>query len=645
MSQEIGPWDVVFLVAVLGIALGAGALFVTDAGSASPDPVPFEDTVSVGLTLEAERGLDDDITLPRAQVFYSQYQYVVGYYGVETFVEAQRQDGHEQRFGYPLEVYVTDYSGAAVTLNEDGYPVAEQSLSWTDAADAWFVVGSEARTPSGETVVSFSDREDATAFADDHGGDVRTWGQTVEGSFDTDDATVVRDRVDDQHRDADALVESTTDRNDRPVSIVVGDDVDTVQEGIDEAPENTTVVVPEGTYEETLEIDRSITLAGDGDARIQGDGNGSVVTVTELHVGIRNLEITGVGPKTSGAEEVPGDTAEDGWDDEFQTYYTGADAAISAHVAAGLSVEDVTIETPSNGIILRESPDTVVRDVTVRGNERWEDGFAGIMAFRSPGVIEASTIVDGRDAIYAYRSEGIVVRDNAIEGSLLGTHLMHTDGALLADNRLDEIVDTGIYVMTGPERNALVGNEISDAETGSYLGGTDTYVAENVFEANDVGLELVATASIYEDNVFAGNRVGVDDRAMLPTNRVVGNDFVGNDDHATAGSGPLRVWTHDGNGNYWQGATTIADGDPPTRSYSPTDTVDGRLHTTDGAATLARAPALDALSGLEESVSGMQTGSITDVAPACEPNNPDLLERTEQAEHARSCDGTLTIEP
>jgi len=146
------------------------------------------------------------------------------------------------------------------------------------------------------------------------------------------------------------------------------------------------------------------------------------VTVTEPRVGIRDLEITGVGPLTSGAEEVPGASiAEDAWDDKFMTYYTGADAAISAHVAAELSVENVSIETPSNGIILRESPDTVVRNATVRGNERWEDGFAGIMAFRSPGVIEETTLVDGRDSIYAYRSEGIVVRENEIAGSLLGS--------------------------------------------------------------------------------------------------------------------------------------------------------------------------------------------------------------------------------
>ncbi|MCU4924994.1 right-handed parallel beta-helix repeat-containing protein [Halobacteria archaeon AArc-dxtr1] len=636
MSRHAVIW-----ILALAVLLGGGALFVADTGASAPEPVPFDETVSVGLTLESELELsdDDDVSLPRTQAFYSQYQYVVGYYGVETFVDEQRQDGHEQRFGYTLAVYVTDYSDTSVALNEDGYPTTDEAVGWTDATDAWFVVGSDARTPSGETVVPFSDRNDAETFAAAHGGEIRTWEETLDEPFETNDAAVVRDRIDEQHQHADTLVESASERADRPVSTVVGDEVDTIQEGIDEAPENTTVVIPDGTYNETLEIDRPITLEGVGEPTIQGDENGSVVTITEPDVAVQNVELTGVGPVIQGAEEVPGESVDD-WDDDFQMYYTGADAAVSAHVADGLLIEDVTVETPSNGIILRDSPDAVVRNVTVQGNENWQDGFAGVMAFRSPGVIESSTFFDGRDSIYPYRSEGIVVRDNTVSGGILGIHLMHTDGALVADNQITDVMNTGLFIMTGPERNAVVGNEISSSDVAANVGGSNSYVAGNTFEANDVGLRMDATGSIYEDNLLAGNQLGADDRALLPTNRVVGNDFVGNDEHATAGAGPLRVWSHDGHGNYWQGATSIVDGDPPSRSYSPTDAVDGRLHTTDGAATLARAPALDALAGLEESVSGMQTGSIVDTAPTCEPNVPELLERTDWEETAWTCDGT-----
>lgn len=630
---------VVLLVAGVVVMLGAGALLIVDVEPASPDPAPFDDTVTVGLTLDEELRLGEDISLPRAQVFYSQYEYVVGYYGVETFIHDQTQEGHDQRVGYPLDIYVTDFTDTGVELDADGYPTTETEPSWIDGTDAWYVVGSDARSPAGETVVPFADRESASAFAADYGGDVLDWESLIETSFDADDAIDVRDRVDDHHREADALVDNRTVADDRPVSVVVGEDVETVQEGIDAAPVNTTVLVPDGVYDERLEIDRPISLAGENEPTIRGDANGSVVTITEPGVSVEGVSVEGVGELATGAESVPGDPIPDDQNEQFLTHYTGGDAAISAHVADGTTIEDVRIETPSNGVILRDSPDSVVRNVTIQGNERSGEGFAGVMAFHSPGVVEETTVRDGRDAIYAYRSPSIAIRDNEIQNPVLGVHIMHTDDTLIADNAIAQASDAALFIMTGPERNAIVGNTLTDSATGADIGGTDSYVADNRLENNDLGLRVGATGSIVEHNVIAGNRLGADDRAMLPTNRVIANDFIANDNHAAAVSGPLRVWTHDGVGNYWEGATTLADGDPPSRSYTPTDPVDTRMHTTDGVPTLARAPAIDALGGFAESVPGMQTGSIVDLAPACDPYNPELLDHGEWENQPHSCTG------
>ena len=64
-------------VAAIAIAVvlagGIAGLFIVDLGSAAPDPVDFDETVSVGLTLEDEMRLEDDddsVVLPRTQVFY-----------------------------------------------------------------------------------------------------------------------------------------------------------------------------------------------------------------------------------------------------------------------------------------------------------------------------------------------------------------------------------------------------------------------------------------------------------------------------------------------------------------------------------------------------------------------------------------------
>lgn len=254
-------------------------------------------------------------------------------------------------------------------------------------------------------------------------------------------------------------------------------------------------------------------------------------------------------------------------------------------------------------------------------------GLAGVLLFQSPTVIEDSTFMGGRNGIYLYRSPETIVRSNTIEGNFLGTHLMYTGDSLIADNDLRGQADTGIVIMTGPERNAVVGNTVRDAADALSPGGSANYVANNIAEGNDLGLRIASTSSIYEHNVIAGNDVGTEASAMLPTNRVVNNDFVGNDVHATAMSGPLRIWSHGGDGNYWQGAAGIANGDQSDMSYSPTDPTDSRLHRTDGTPTLARAPALKALAGLEGSVPGMRTGSIVDRAPSANRTIPTCSPR------------------
>ncbi|WP_254769496.1 NosD domain-containing protein [Salinilacihabitans rarus] len=630
-------------IAVVALLVTSAVPFAVDVGSTSPSPVAFDDTVSVGLALENQVGLDDEVALPRAQVFYSQYEYVVGYYGVETFVDTFQQEGHQQRFGYPLAVYVTDYSGTDVELTDEGYPATDVAVGWTDAERAWFVVGSEATAPGGETVVPFSERADAEAFAETHGGDVLPWTEILGTEFDVDNAAVVRERVEEQAAAADERSAAADALLDRPTSVVVGEDADTVQAAVDAAPPNTTVVVPPGTYEETVVIDESITLAGEN-ATIDGGGTGTVVEVRAERAAVTGLDVVGVGDTNIADEETDAGDEDGDWDESIDRFYGSGDAGVAVESAPGTVIEGVAIETPANGVLLRDSPGTVVRNVSVDGTDSWRDGYMGVLAIRSPGVIEDSTFAGGRDAVYLHRSHGIVVRDNEMTDGRFGVHSMFTSDALLAGNEFREQAQTGIYVMTGPEGNAIVGNTVRETETGIRPGGTDSYVARNVLEGNAVGLRTDASGTIYEHNVLADNEQGMQARSLLPTNRVVGNDFVGNDEHAVAGPGPLRIWTHDGHGNYWQGAvgTPDAEGGVLDRPYAPTDPVDAGLHRVDGTPTLAQAPAVDALAGFRDAVPGMRDGSIVDTGPTCGPNNPDLLATTDAADAAADCTVTPT---
>ncbi|WP_117368294.1 NosD domain-containing protein [Natrarchaeobaculum sulfurireducens] len=626
-------WVALLAVVVVGGALG---LFLFEPGTAEPDPVHFDDTVDTGVVLETEYD-DRDIDIPKAQVFYSQYEYVVGYRGVERFVDATQQPGHDDRFGYPLAVYVSDYSEVEFELTGSGYPVAEGTVGWTDAETATFVVGSEARTPAGETVMAFSDRADAETFAADYGGDVTTWETVLETDFDVDDATAVQGQVDDRHELADEHVANARTLHERPVEVVVGEDADSITEAVDIAPANSTIVVPEGTYEEHVTVDRPVTITGEGTATIEGDGSGTVVYVDDERAAITDLEITGVGESFFDEDDES--------DDALEMAYGSGDAGIEVNGTSNALIENVTIETPSNGVLLRDTPETVVRNVTVYGADHWSDGYMGVLTMRTEdNVVENSRFVDGRDGLYTHRSNGLVYRNNELENNRIGIHLMYTSGVVLADNTVTDAASSGIDIMTDPEHNAVVGNEVTGASEGLLTAGSDSYVADNVLTDNDVGMTTGAENSRYEGNVIAGNVEGVQANQLLPTSQVVDNDFVDNHNHANARLGVLRIWTEDGSGNYWDGAVGSTDGDVLDRAFTPTHPVDQRVHRVDATPTLARAPVVDALGGLDGTVSGMRDGQIVDTHPHCEPANPELLETTDWEATADDCSAYLPSE-
>ncbi len=629
-----------FLVGVVLVAVALVGLFTVEFADSEPEPASFDRTVTVGLSLEHERWLEDERTsvdLPRAQVFYSEYPYVVGYYGVEEFATRQDDSRHQQLFGYPRTVYVTAFDDA-VELTHDGFPTADGAYDWVSATDAVYVVDSEAQTPAGSTVVPFASEADAEAFTDGYGGTVLDWTAVLERSFETDDAEAVRERVTEMHHDADEQVADARELRDRSVETVVGEDAPTIQAAVDSAPPDSTVLVPEGTYEERIEIEKPLTLRGDGDVSVVGDGNSTVVSVEANRSAVLDVSITGVGGETPGAGPTEGHDhgthdhdhgdADDGepWDAAIEDDYARGDAGIAVDNSTGVLVEGVSIDTPASGVMLRDSSDAVVRNISVRGHHDVFEAHMAVVLMRSPAVVEHSTLTAGLDGVYTHRADGSVVRDNEMTDNRMGAHLMHTSDALLANNTIRDQESEGIFVMTGPERNALVGNDIRQTPTALDVGGTDSYVAENVLVDNDVGLNTDAVSTLVEANVFADNDVGVDVRAILPTNRVVGNDFVANDRHVRS-IGPLRVWTDDGSGNYWEGAVGTPEGAVLDRPYTATDSLDRVLHQVDGSPTLAQAPAIDALARFEEAVSGLRAGEVVDHAPRCEPKHAAWFDR------------------
>ncbi|MBO4247342.1 right-handed parallel beta-helix repeat-containing protein [Halomicrobium sp. IBSBa] len=622
-SSETTGWQWLAITLVAVAAVVVTAAFTADAGSARPEPVAYDETVGVGLTMEAEQiARAEGASVPRAEVFYSQFRYVVGYSGVDRLVSALDAPARASQFGYPLAVYVSDYGGVSVDCSAGGSLSASATPAWTPAETAHYVVDSDARSPAGPVIVPFEDRADAEAFTDDCGGRVVDWGTVRAREPPTDDpAGAVRAQVEQRASRADERVGAAREHRDRPVSVVVGRDVATVRAAIDRAPPNTTIRVPTATTVGNVTVDKPVTLRGEG-TRLDGGGDGTVLRVTADRVGVVGFEIVGVGNATVG-ESTDDDSS---WDAPVRQGYGQSDAALAARNVSGLFVANVSVETPASGFVLVGTPGAVVENVTVDGTDDWRDGFMGVVGMDEPIVVQHSTFTDGRDGVYLHRADGTVLRNNTFRRNRFGTHLMYTSDTLVADNRARDQRHAGIVVMTDPSGNAIVGNDVRRARSGILTAGSGSYVGHNVVVGTERGLSTNAGRSLYEHNVLADNGVGVIAATIVPSNRVVENDFVANDRHATSRPGPMRIYTHDGRGNYWSGAYDLDGGGRTlSRPYSPTDAVDRRLHRRDAAVVLGEAPSVHALRSLRGTTPGFRSASIVDTAPLTEPANPRLL--------------------
>jgi nitrous oxidase accessory protein NosD len=604
----------VLVVCCLLASVGAVSFLVAP-GASDPDPAEFDRTVAMGLTLEEQRTLGERV-VPRAQIAYSQYPYLVGYRGIGLAAAAVDDPLVSQQFGYPQVVYV-ETAPPDVSLDDSGFLVGEYTGEWIPAAEAVFVIDSAARIPSGPTPVAFNEEDRAAAFASTHGGEVVGWEERGRFEAPPSDGSDARDRIDAQHAAANETVDAAFELLDRPTGTVVGEDAPTLSAALENAEAGTVVRLPPGTYRGPVEIDRSVTLSGE-DAVIVGDGNGTVVTVSADDVAISGVSIAGVGESLQ-PEDIPDEDRSD-WDRQTEAAYGYSDAAITADGVDRLLVTGAAMDTPASGIILRDTQGAVVDGVRVNGTDEWRDGFMGVVTIRSPAVIQRSTFDGGRDGVYTHRSDGIVIRNNRFVDGRFGTHFMYTSDGLFSGNCASGQALSGITIMTSPAGNAIADNVITDTEQGISTSGSDSYIGGNVVVDTDQAIRTSARNSLYADNTVVGNAVGFRASSVFPTSVVVRNDVADNDRHVRATSGPLRVWSEGEEGNYWEGAEGL------DRRYSPTDPVDGRLHRTEAARTLAAAPIVRGLRTLRGSVPGMRGESVIDAAPRDTPVHPDRLE-------------------
>lgn len=264
----------------------------------------------------------------------------------------------------------------------------------------------------------------------------------------------------------------------------------TLQQRIDEAEEGETILIPSGTYEETLFIGKELTISGEGEVLFKVDHNKPAVTIEADDVRLENITI-----------QYNSDEAE-----QAAIYIKGSHNHL----------EDIDITTSNKALLLDEAHFNVISELTVQGDASLPimERQRGIDLWKADhNTIHHTHISDVEDGIYLENGSNNVLHDNSASNSRYGYHLMFTKNSELYANESYENI-SGMMIM-GTNGTKVYENALFD----------------NQKNVQSLGLLLfdVRHATI-EDNDITHNRIGIfvenaEDNEIL--NNDVANNFVG----------------------------------------------------------------------------------------------------------------------
>ena len=191
---------------------------------------------------------------------------------------------------------------------------------------------------------------------------------------------------------------------------------ESVQAAIEAAAPNDVVRLGPGLHQGPLVIDKPLSLVGEADARLEGPGTGSVITVNASDVRIEGLEITGSGI------DLPA------MDSAVLVNRTAERAVIRGNRLSGNLF----------GVYLHGAAGSLVEDNVIVGRDdlRTAEAGNGVSIWNAPGAkVIGNTIRQGRDGIFVNVSKNNVFADNTFTDLRFAIHYMYTNDSQVTGNR------------------------------------------------------------------------------------------------------------------------------------------------------------------------------------------------------------------
>lgn len=365
------------------------------------------------------------------------------------------------------------------------------------------------------------------------------------------------------------------------------------------------LVLAEGAYLGPVIIDRPLTLQGDGQATIDGQGQGTVVTITGDDVVLTGLHITGSGTVNQDI-------------DAGVKVVKGADRA---------RIEGNRLTANMHGIDVHGGLDTQVLRNVIEGrrNQRMNERGNGIYVWNSPGtVVEGNSVRWGRDGIFSNASKKGTYRNNLFRDLRFAVHYMYTHDSTVSGN-LSIGNHLGFAIMFS-DRVVLTDNlSLGDREHGvmlNFANGAD--VAGNLVRGGTKKCLFIYNAhkNLIANNRLEGCGIGIHFTAGSERNMLTGNAFLGNQEQVKYVGTRFMEWSFEGKGNFWSdhpafdlNGDGIADG-----VYRPNDLMDHILWSQPAASLLTGSPAVQLVRWSQSSFPAILPGGVTDSHPLMQPH-------------------------
>ncbi|MCE8516791.1 nitrous oxide reductase family maturation protein NosD [Ruegeria pomeroyi] len=379
-----------------------------------------------------------------------------------------------------------------------------------------------------------------------------------------------------------------------------------------QAADGDTLRLAPGTYAETLVLSRPVTLDGMGQATIDGQGAGSVITVTGPGVTLRGLTVIG-----SGSDH-------DGIDSGIQLTKTARAPVVENNVLIG-NLYGVDIHGAKDALVKGNRIEgRQDRHMNARGN--------GVYVWNAPGaVVEDNDIQYGRDGIFVNSSRRNIFRNNLFRDLRFAVHYMYADNSEVSGN-VSIGNDLGYAVMFTSRVKVLNNVSMGDREHGVMLNyANDSVISGNVVKGAKEKCTFLYNANKNEftDNWFEGCGIGIHFTAGSERNRIVGNAFVGNRTQVKYVSTKWVEWSEDGRGNYWSDfAAYDVNGDGIADApYRPNDSMDHVLWTQPAAKLLLGSPAVQLVRWSQSAFPALLPGGVIDSNPLMHAPEPLALKK------------------